>query len=148
MTNFRTTIELTKSSHSISHKSNILLAGSCFADNMVTRLAERKFNIGINPFGVLYNPLSISAMLMRIIEGKPFTAESPELVEHNGKWHSMLHHGDFSRNTKEELLDMYIVDHTSKSFMPELLDFEMYDKEKPVAAMTGCFLNATFKKAK
>ena len=106
MTNFRTTIELTKSSHSISHKSNILLAGSCFADNMGTRLAERKFNIGINPFGVLYNPLSISAMLMRIVEGKPFTAESPELVEHNGKWHSILHHGDFSRNTKEELLDV------------------------------------------
>lgn len=49
--------------------------------------------------------------------------------------------------TKEELLDMYIVDHTSKSFMPELNDFSMYGTEKPVAAMTGCFLNATFKKA-
>ena len=49
--------------------------------------------------------------------------------------------------TKEELLDMYIVDHTSKSFMSELNDFSMYGTEKPVAAMTGCFLNATFKKA-
>jgi hypothetical protein len=48
--------------------------------------------------------------------------------------------------TGEELLDMYIIDHTSKSFMPELLDFEMYDSVKPVAAMTGTFLNATFKK--
>ena len=49
--------------------------------------------------------------------------------------------------TKEELLDMYIVDHTSKSFMPELNGFSVYETVKPVAAMTGCFLNATFKKA-
>lgn len=48
--------------------------------------------------------------------------------------------------TKEELLDMYIVDHTSKSFMPELGEFGMYEPVKPVATMTGCFLNATFKK--
>jgi hypothetical protein len=33
------------------------------------------------------------------------SATSPEIVGHNGKWHSMLHHGDFSRNTKEELID-------------------------------------------
>jgi len=49
--------------------------------------------------------------------------------------------------TGAELLDMYIVDHTSKSFMPELNDFSMYGTEKPVATMTGCYLNATFKKA-
>lgn len=49
--------------------------------------------------------------------------------------------------TGEELLDMYVVDHTSKSFMPELLDFGMYDPESPVATMTGTWLNATFKKA-
>ena len=49
--------------------------------------------------------------------------------------------------TKEELLDMYVIDHTSKSFMPELGDYGMYDMVKPVAALTGAFLNATLKKA-
>lgn len=49
--------------------------------------------------------------------------------------------------TNTELLDMYVVDHTSKSFMPELGDFGMYETVKPVATLTGCFLNATFKKA-
>ena len=83
----------------------MLLAGSCFAGNIGTRLAERKFNIGINPFGVLYNPLSIATMLMRIADGNMFSPQSPELFEHNGKWHSILHHGDFSRNTQEELLN-------------------------------------------
>lgn len=49
--------------------------------------------------------------------------------------------------TNTELLDMYIVDHTSKSFMKELADYEMYETVKPVATMTGTWLNATFKKA-
>ena len=106
MTRFRTAIELPTNKYKISHKSNLLLAGSCFAGNIGTKLAERKFNIGINPFGVLYNPLSITTMLMRIIDGELFNTQSPELFEHNGKWHSILHHGDFSQNTKEDLLNV------------------------------------------
>ncbi len=106
MTRFRTAIELPISKYKLSHKSNLLLAGSCFASNIGTRLAENKFNISINPFGVLYNPLSIATMLTRVINETLFDAQSPELFEHNGKWHSILHHGDFSRNSKEELLNV------------------------------------------
>ena len=105
MTRFRTTIEIPKSRHCITHKDNLLLTGSCFASNIGAMLAERKFNIDINPFGVLYNPLSISTMLTRVIDGQPFTQESPELFEHCGKWHSILHHSDWSRNSREELLE-------------------------------------------
>ncbi len=105
MTRFRTVIELDRSNHTITHGSRLLLAGSCFADNIGKRLADRKFRIDINPFGVLYNPLSLSTMLMRVIDGRPFTPESPEIFEHNGKWHSILHHSDFSRGSKEELLE-------------------------------------------
>ena len=105
MTRFRTAVELPKNEHCISHRNSLLLAGSCFAGNIGTMLADRKFNIGTNPFGVLYNPLSIASMFTRILEGKEFTADSPELFEHNGMWHSILHHGDFSRRTREELLD-------------------------------------------
>ena len=46
----------------------------------------------------------------------------------------------------QELLDLYVIDYTSKSFFPELLEWG-YDAKKPVAAMTGVFLNYTFKKA-
>lgn len=48
----------------------------------------------------------------------------------------------------DEILRMYIVDHTSKSFMPELLDYDMYQKEKPVAVEYGNFISAAFKKVK
>lgn len=47
--------------------------------------------------------------------------------------------------TQAELLDLYIIDHTSKSFMPEM--FEFYDPNRPVAYAIGSFLNYTFKRA-
>ncbi len=47
-----------------------------------------------NPFGTLYNPLSIANAI--------HMTGLPELVEHDGLWHSMAHHGSFSRATREE----------------------------------------------
>ena len=105
MTQFRTAIELPEGKHSITHRSRLLLAGSCFAGNIGAMLADRKFRIESNPFGILYNPLSIATMLTRVIDGEEFTASSPEIFEHGGKWHSILHHGDFSQNSKEQLLE-------------------------------------------
>ena len=102
---FRTAIAMPTDFIGINHSSDILLAGSCFAENIGNRLSERKFNIDINPFGILYNPLSIAAMMERIMHGETFTENSPEIFQHNGKWHSILHHGDFSRNTIDELLE-------------------------------------------
>lgn len=90
---------------SISHRDNIILIGSCFAGNIAGRLKERKFNISSNPFGVQYNPLSIARVLNRVVACEPFGEHSPEIFEHNGKWHSIMHHGDFSRASKEELLE-------------------------------------------
>ena len=46
----------------------------------------------------------------------------------------------------ETLLDMYIIDHMSKSFMPELESSGKYSPEKPVAASPGLYLNMLFSK--
>ena len=48
----------------------ILLMGSCFAENMGRRMADAKFRIDVNPYGILYNPLSIAAALGEIVEGR------------------------------------------------------------------------------
>lgn len=101
---FTTPVNAAKSDFEIAHKSNIMLLGSCFAQNIGHRLQACKFNICTNPFGITYNPLSIATILHRIVTGEPFTALSPELVENGGRWHSLLHHSDFSRHTQEELL--------------------------------------------
>lgn len=37
----------------------VLFVGSCFADNIGKRFKEEKFRTKVNPFGVMYNPVSI-----------------------------------------------------------------------------------------
>lgn len=70
------------------------MLGSCFADEIAEQMEQRYLAVTRNPFGTLYNPLSIAqALQMTAI---------PPLVEHDGLWHSMAHHGAFSRSTKEE----------------------------------------------
>ena len=87
----------------ISPKSSFLLFGSCFAENIGKNLLDLHFAGEKNPFGILFNPASISCALRRIISGKLF--EESELIEHNSLWHSMLHHGDFSDYSKEIVLE-------------------------------------------
>lgn len=73
--NFTTPVELPANLPRLRHADRLLLLGSCFATNMGTRLADAKFSCDINPYGVLYNPLSISAALREIILGKVYGKE-------------------------------------------------------------------------
>ncbi|MDR1543372.1 MAG: GSCFA domain-containing protein [Prevotellaceae bacterium] len=86
----------------INHKSRFLLLGSCFAENIGQRLKIFQFDGEVNPFGILFNPLSISTALKRLIEGSEFSEN--ELFEHKSLWHSDLHHGKFSDKSKIETL--------------------------------------------
>ena len=43
----------------INHFDRIMVLGSCFAQHMGEILSSKKFRCDINPFGILYNPLSI-----------------------------------------------------------------------------------------
>ena len=71
------------------------MVGSCFSDEIGAQMQERYLNVTCNPFGTLYNPLSIA---------KAFSLQLSEVnfQFHEGLWHSMAHHGAFSRTTKEE----------------------------------------------
>ncbi len=70
------------------------MLGSCFSDEIGEQMARRYLHVVSNPFGTLYNPLSIAQALT--------LQEVPELVQHDGLWHSMAHHGSFSRSTESE----------------------------------------------
>lgn len=91
---FRTKIEIPKSGLAISHKSSMLMFGSCFIENIGKLLIDNKFNVNLNPFGVLYNPRSISQALRLLIEKKKFTVN--DVFEYKGLYHSFYHHGVFS----------------------------------------------------
>lgn len=86
--NFTTPIHIPAADKPIAYTDHILLLGSCFADNIAAKLAEYYFQITANPFGTLYNPLSIAQALS--------LQQVPELVEWGGLYHSMYHHSAFS----------------------------------------------------
>ncbi len=103
MSEFRSTFSLPKSSIAINFSDQILALGSCFAQEIGARLEERKFWIDLNPFGILFHPLSIFKALELIVN--PSTFDESALVEHDGYWHSLFHHGSHSQKHKQQLLD-------------------------------------------
>lgn len=101
---FRTTVE-TSRKLDVTHKTGMMLVGSCFVENIGRRLCDCKFRVDVNPFGILYNPLSITVALRRIISGGAFQEDSSELFFYQERWHSILHHGDFSHRDKHQVLN-------------------------------------------
>ena len=102
--NFRTAIDFPGNPGYIDHRQQILLLGSCFAENIGLWLQQRKFNVDINPFGTLYNPLSIAQSWERIVEGKAIIEN--ELFAFNNLWHSYDHHSRFSGCDKKATLSL------------------------------------------
>lgn len=102
---FSTYVETPKDTFALSHKTGIMMLGSCFAQNIGQKMTECKFNIEINPFGTLYNPCSICEALEYICSDRLFDETSDELFFHNEMWHSWLHHGDFSRKERIEVVE-------------------------------------------
>jgi hypothetical protein len=91
-----TSVNITASEKKIGYGDKILLLGSCFADNIGIKFAEHYFQAAINPLGTLYNPASIAIAVADMWN----RMSDIRLVEHNGLWHSMMHHGTFSGKDK------------------------------------------------
>lgn len=71
---FRTEIDIRLSAYKIDHTAPTVLMGSCFTDEVGSRLAADGFEVLYNPFGPLYNPLSLANCLDRALEQRTYTA--------------------------------------------------------------------------
>lgn len=100
---FRTTIQAQDTGLSITHQHKILMIGSCFSNNIGQKLVDNKFDVSLNPFGVLYNPISIQKAITRLIDGKKFT--EGEIFFDRGLYNSFFHHSSFSSADKVEFLE-------------------------------------------
>lgn len=87
----------------IRYDHELLLMGSCFAEEIGGKLQEHRFNTLVNPHGILYNPLSITQALTTYLDGKVYTRE--DLFMHNDLWNSWDHHSRFSGLTPEATLE-------------------------------------------
>lgn len=103
MQKFRTIVNIDKADYEINYNSKLLFTGSCFTENTGSILKNLQFDICINPFGILYNPLSINDSLNILMQKKEFSEN--ELFFSQEAWHSYNHHSRFSGTDKEQVLN-------------------------------------------
>lgn len=99
---FRTEIAIKKPNFQIGYANRIFTIGSCFAQNIGEYFQRYRFNILCNPFGVLYNPVSVHNSIKLAAEKTEFM--KADLVENQGEWHSFYHHSDFSHHDQDVCL--------------------------------------------
>lgn len=96
---FRTELELQPAKFSLDHSMPILSLGSCFADRIGNRLLENKFTCQVNPFGVIFNPVSLLNLLDSALAGS--SRKPQKLFQQRGLWHSFDFHSDFSHPDRD-----------------------------------------------
>ena len=90
----------------ISYRDKILMLGSCFSDNIGSQLADLGFDVCVNPFGTLYNPVSITNSVERLISRAPFTPEEcVQIGAGDERFCSFSHHTSFAREDRQVFLD-------------------------------------------
>ncbi len=104
---FRTEIDTINIPVNISHQDKLVMLGSCFTENIAEKMLRYKFDVLCNPFGIIYNPVSISKIIDRAI-----SLDYPEernLVQLNGLWHHFDFHGDLSGIYPDEVIEKSII---------------------------------------
>jgi hypothetical protein len=101
MRTFRTDVSIITSSDLITLKNRVLTAGSCFADAIGKRLYRYKFSTLVNPFGTIYNPVSIHQTLNYGLENSALPPNS--FVEKDGVFLNYNLHSTLSATDRKRL---------------------------------------------
>ena len=78
--------------------------GSCFAENIGGKFQYYKFQITTNPFGIIFNPVSIEMLISRAVNNIQFTEN--DIFFHNDLWHCFEVHSELSNPNKEDFLNL------------------------------------------
>lgn len=98
-----TQIPLSAKQPAINYRSKILLLGSCFTENIGAKFEYYQFQNWQNPFGIIFNPISIENLVSRAIVGDIFIAD--DIFEHLGVFHSFEVHSMLSKLEGDTLLN-------------------------------------------
>ncbi len=99
----QTQIPLVKESNNqIDYTSNILLLGSCFVENIGTKLEYFKFQNLQNPFGILFHPKAIETVISKAINKTKYTED--DIFFYNELWHCFDAHSKLNNASKNDLL--------------------------------------------
>ena len=111
---FSTPIPISKYSNAIDYHSKLISIGSCFAENIGEKFNYFKFQNTVNPFGIIFNPVSLEKIISRCVSKTYFTEN--DIFFHNDLWHCYEVHSELSNTDKNELLAQLnnLIDVTNK----------------------------------
>ncbi|AFM05752.1 GSCFA family protein [Bernardetia litoralis DSM 6794] len=149
---FRTEIHPIPLQNKINLSDKVFLMGSCFSENIGQKLFENKFETLINPFGVIFNPLSVIQLLEWIMEDENGENLEKNLenfyIQYDEVFYNYHLHSKIASQDKEELKQIIkekakqtfeflkktdtIILTFGTAFMYELIQ-ENSDKKKPIS---------------
>ena len=103
-TSFTTRVTINPLNEPMGYQHNWLALGSCFAENIGQKLINAGFKTCLNPFGVLFNPLSIEKAIRRLLANEPIREE--ELFNYGSLWNHFQFSNLHSGTDKAETLEM------------------------------------------
>lgn len=101
MNEFRTVIESSAQKSFVGLHQSVFTIGSCFADGIGKHLYQSKINTLVNPFGTVYNPISIHKLLDYAVHRKPVSSQS--FIQHNDIFLNYDFHSEFSAIVQNDL---------------------------------------------
>lgn len=100
---FSTKIPIPISDFPIDYNSKIISLGSCFAENIGEKFEYFQFQNTVNPFGIIFNPVSLEKLIYRSIQKDYFSEK--DIFFHNDLWHCFEVHSELSHSDKTIFLE-------------------------------------------
>lgn len=98
---FRTEIEIPSFDFKIDQAKRLISLGSCFSDTIGNKLNHAKFSILVNPYGTVFNPLSIFNLLEHAIDLTELDEKG--LIQRDDLWLSHELHSSFKASSQAAL---------------------------------------------
>ena len=105
---FFLSVNIPKYTFQLDHHQKIFMAGSCFSEHIYEKMLQNGFHVASNPWGILFNPISLALMTQKMIEPNDLS-ESILPVKRDEIWYSLHQHSLINEKSEEELLNK--VDH-------------------------------------
>jgi hypothetical protein len=99
---FFTKVPVAIATNPISYTSQVASIGSCFAENIGAKLHFYKFQSITNPFGIIFNAISIEKLIRRAVQKTHFS--EADIFFHNERWHCFEIHSELSHSDKHVVL--------------------------------------------
>jgi hypothetical protein len=80
------------------------MAGSCFSEHISEKMLQNGFHVESNPWGILFNPISLALMTQKLITPKD-NSEYLLPIQREKNWFSLHQHSEISGNTEKELVN-------------------------------------------